>query len=407
MKHHQLLAALALEDELDKARCKLCDLVRAEAFGLGHSNWIQRQCAACFAVSAERSALVRHQGRPPDVSELDSMWRDSLLFRILAVEQRINEMIPLHSPDIPPELHHSHRSARIDVASILDKEEAEVENADILEDGRRKSAKPGGHGDAVGVQVLPQTLQEKEFLVDRRTADDTALSSDGERVRKEDGVLSAPLKEASFTDTTTTTGVHPVDVAAAAKQALQALRSGDRRAVLDVLMSSEEIIKVMEDALYAQQKEAESVKRDSVDNGKEAPQLTAIDKLRAELKQAEEAVVFAPTQKERTKALHLAFELRRGLAELSVLERRDKRVNAMQRYRDRIVVPRPRRAKASVAVRGEADGDISVDQQLNVKNGSPTGLVDTPPTSQPSNGVVTSQSVIEEYDPRCGLPFLS
>ena len=41
-------------------RCKLCDMLRAQAYGLGHSNWMLRKCSVCFSHQATQQAQRRH-----------------------------------------------------------------------------------------------------------------------------------------------------------------------------------------------------------------------------------------------------------------------------------------------------------------------------------------------------------
>jgi hypothetical protein len=66
-----------------------------------------------------------------------------------------------------------------------------------------------------------------------------------------------------------------------------------------------------------------------------AETIPAIDKVREQLKQAEKDLVFAPTQRERSSALNLAFKLRKDLAILVDLDRREKRAKEIYKHKIR------------------------------------------------------------------------
>jgi hypothetical protein len=57
-QHQAALQRLQHENELEKARCQLCDMVRAQAWGLGHKTWAARCCARCWAATAELQAIT-------------------------------------------------------------------------------------------------------------------------------------------------------------------------------------------------------------------------------------------------------------------------------------------------------------------------------------------------------------
>ncbi|KAG2448847.1 hypothetical protein HYH02_006198 [Chlamydomonas schloesseri] len=59
-EHQVMLETIELEKELEARRCKLCDLLRAEAWGLGHPNWTERRCGQCWVELAGQLSLERH-----------------------------------------------------------------------------------------------------------------------------------------------------------------------------------------------------------------------------------------------------------------------------------------------------------------------------------------------------------
>ncbi|EFJ52503.1 hypothetical protein VOLCADRAFT_115981 [Volvox carteri f. nagariensis] len=60
LEHKVLLETIQLEKELEARRCRLCDLLRAEAWGLGHANWTERKCSRCWLQHADELARQRH-----------------------------------------------------------------------------------------------------------------------------------------------------------------------------------------------------------------------------------------------------------------------------------------------------------------------------------------------------------
>lgn len=44
-KQQAALELLRMEKELESRRCQLCDLIRAQAWGMGHANWMERRCS--------------------------------------------------------------------------------------------------------------------------------------------------------------------------------------------------------------------------------------------------------------------------------------------------------------------------------------------------------------------------
>ncbi len=61
-QHRVMVEALHTEKELEARRCKLCDILRAEAWGLGHADWTQRRCGRCWLEAADALARQRHRG---------------------------------------------------------------------------------------------------------------------------------------------------------------------------------------------------------------------------------------------------------------------------------------------------------------------------------------------------------
>ncbi|KAG2432877.1 hypothetical protein HXX76_008609 [Chlamydomonas incerta] len=59
-EHQVMIETIELEKELEARRCKLCDLLRAEAWGLGHPNWTERRCGQCWVELADHISRERH-----------------------------------------------------------------------------------------------------------------------------------------------------------------------------------------------------------------------------------------------------------------------------------------------------------------------------------------------------------
>eukprot|EP00798_Chlamydomonas_sp_ICE-L_P024228 gene24228-9827_t len=71
MKFERLKVLQEAEKCLEKSRCDLCALVKAEAFGLGHKNWRGRFCSRCWSMRSERLSINRHFGQIPEDADLD------------------------------------------------------------------------------------------------------------------------------------------------------------------------------------------------------------------------------------------------------------------------------------------------------------------------------------------------
>lgn len=54
------------------SRCKLCDLLRAEAWGLGHRDWQERRCGQCWKEYANTLAQQRHEASPARPQRLNA-----------------------------------------------------------------------------------------------------------------------------------------------------------------------------------------------------------------------------------------------------------------------------------------------------------------------------------------------
>ena len=372
LKHYNFLQALEKEKELERLRCQLCDIVKAEAFGLGHSNWLQRQCSQCFAVSAERSARMRHMGPladPPDhaheVHEVDS---DALLFRIAAAEQRLSilgvepgESLYSH----PPEPCHAHRSARVDQHSSFSKAgiSPQREQTDVLVD--RGGGYPGAYQD-VGTESAVENsrgMVSSPLAADSGECEDPRSKSQAD-IQSEDSSESSSgpndstrsprhgFKGFSLPPNTSSNHSNPsrigqklgsntptsAGIDEQVRGLMESLRKGDKQAILEGLLASKDLEGLLADVLLP-----DAIKSSSQDDTLTTPnniitapevppecQKTAFERLRDELKQAELGIAFAPTQAERSHALHVAFDLRRGLAELSGLQRKEERMRAMQ-----------------------------------------------------------------------------
>ena len=421
-KHHQLLQALALEDALERQRCQPCDMVRAEAFGMGHRNWMQRQCSSCFALSAERSARARHLGQPLALEELSAIRDDALFFRIAAVEERLGLMtasrdgVAYSVARTAAEAHQPHRSARLLLPGPApeEAEEAEIAPAASDDDGSLKhdtqsrqkdqAADPGSGSDderrqascAAGGAPCGSRDPGKEKPQPRHDGGEAASDSDASEPYPQPSGGRSNLPAQGTGDAqpssqsklpTRSTG----DVADSVRQLIASLRSGDRRAVLDSLLASSEVEGLLADVLSQAETDTASVLAAAglVAQADESappptiqpPPMTAFERIREELKQAEQDVVFGSTQVERSRALHLAFDLRRGLAELHGLQRREQRGRHMEQYKERVVVPRPRRAgSATTEARPAASPDEYYDPRCDIKHvvgGRPSGPVST------------------------------
>lgn len=138
-------------------RCQLCDLVKAQAWGLGHSNWMERRCNKCWAEDSQKLANIRHFGRTAGggtASSFDaagsgqdgrgrrSSWSDLI--------QDLNSQVP---GEIPEDAVWPERSVRM--------------------------GSPGTHGEnsccdaaiavgprSVSVVILPQQLQASSAMLD-------------------------------------------------------------------------------------------------------------------------------------------------------------------------------------------------------------------------------------------------
>ena len=407
-KHHQLLQALALEDALERQRCQPCDMVRAEAFGMGHRNWMQRQCSSCFALSAERSARARHLGQPLALEELSALRDDVLFFRIAAAEERLGLMTAPRDGEAysvarpTAEAHHPHRSARLQPPGPAPElpEEAEIAPATCDDDGnlkqdtrsRQKDQADLGSGSyderrqascAAGGAPCGSWDPGKEKPQPRRDGGEAASDSDASEPDPQPSGSRSKLPAQGTGDAqpssncklpTRSTG----DVADSVRQLIASLRSGDRRAVLDSLLASSEVEGLLADVLSQAETDTASVLAAAglVAQADESappptiqpPPMTAFERIREELKQAEQDVVFGSTQAERSRALHLAFDLRRGLAELHGLQRREQRGRHMEQYKERMTVPRQRKASATTAASHAASPDECYDPRCDIKH---------------------------------------
>ena len=370
LKHYHILQALEREIEQEKQRCQLCDIVKAEAFGLGHGNWIQRQCSQCFAMSAERSARLRHMGLPVDPSPHED-HTDALLFRIVASEQRLSILGGDPGQGLitsPSEPHHSRRSARVDQHSspvgtsagigthqgtaaaskhgaeevYMAKNQAICRQADVIRstgaavptsDGLKDH---GLYNNSAAFDVAAETAEESSASSSQDSGPKNLTSlprikdfnTRSEQLQPS-GIPKPSLLRPSEEQTPS--------IYERVQDLMQSLRKGDKRALLEGLLSSEDIEGLLEEILpqpepFIGNSLVESSTTDTTMVQNEAPEIrkTALEKLRDELKQAEQSIAFAPTQEERCSALHLAFDLRRGLAELNGLERKEQRAKTMQ-----------------------------------------------------------------------------
>lgn len=339
LKHYQLLHALERENELEKQRCQLCDIVRAEAFGLGHDKWLTRQCSQCFSASSERSARLRHMRLPMQPELVDEVHRDALLFRIVSMEQRLSLLgeDSEHIFSTVSEPQHACRSARVaavapPVLSLI--RMGAVDGASSS--GVAQEILVGGEESVVDefespTAEKPSHQNEQVIPVDEvsRSGDsDKGGRSDNKQHRSSDilgrGALSQPEMSPSDQDCSFEERVEVL---------MQSLRKGDRRNVLEGLLS----LKDFEDLIAKVLLQGPSIGGEGpadIDSRNESlsevvPK-TAFEKVREDLRQAEQDIAFAPTQELRSRALHLAFDLRRNLAELNSLQRKEKKAKAMQ-----------------------------------------------------------------------------
>jgi hypothetical protein len=91
-------------------------MVRAQAWGLGHSNWMERRCGACWAKLAEQSALERHYGQMPVARSTEqgplTLLPPALMQALRALEESSAGYIPNMSAS---RMHPSTRSGRVPV----------------------------------------------------------------------------------------------------------------------------------------------------------------------------------------------------------------------------------------------------------------------------------------------------
>lgn len=302
-KHLAMMAAIEREKYLDKIlHCPLCDVVRAEAYGLGHSNWKERLCSKCFSASSERLAHQRHSSPPP----LDPSTTNLVLELTLQEKQARTEITfpvdPLlssptwaHEPFLP------HRSRRLSSSPSPSKAQ------------RATAANDDPHP--------PLSVESKDLL---------------------EGL----------------------------DEMLSALKQGNTKEVLRLVIAHPHLEQSLDQALPQHQhatttqasagSQVPNASHSSSLKEPAAEMMPAIDKVRAELKQAEEDLVFAPTQRERSAALNLAFKLRKELAVLIDLERREKRAENI--YKNKIRGP-----SGPVKTRSDAKDDSTFSPSEGIK----------------------------------------
>ena len=282
-KHLAEMEAIEREKEMDKLlNCPLCDVVRAEAYGLGHAGWRGRKCSNCFRATSERLAKERHSSPSADAALTSLILGMTVQARLDKMESEVYYDQSMASSSYFREAFLPHRSRRLSSSPV--------------------PSHPPYHpdGSAIYHEAAPPHDPQVEDLVEE----------DAEGV---DLVLSA-------------------------------LKNGDMKEVMRIVVARPHLEQVLDKALPPPQSQDQG-RKDPASTATASiplssyqpanPSFPAIENIRAELKQAEQDLVFAPTQRERSAALNLAFKLRKELAMLADLDRREKRAKEIGKYKMR------------------------------------------------------------------------
>ncbi|GAX85069.1 hypothetical protein CEUSTIGMA_g12489.t1 [Chlamydomonas eustigma] len=325
LRHLYLLTVIDKEKELDKKHCQLCDIVRAEAFGLGHANWMQRRCSLCWAQEAELSSRARHLGSPMPLSGLESIHNDSLLVKIAVAEAKLGVIMGTsHVPALPPsEPHLPKRSVRHEASNATRK---------ITSAGNETD-----HGlEAMKDEDASQTVNNVSHGGRAQSASSTThagsiQSDEGGDKDNQHAICNLPVGGAIQI-------VHPHQAHTPEDPCDSQVQDLMEEALSHLPHASTDEIYTLPLLSHQNVDHTRSVEGADVVDSYPETQATSLETLQAELKQAEYNIVFSNTQADRTRALSLAFSLRKGLAELHGLRKRQKKVETIEQYRRRVSV---------------------------------------------------------------------